>query len=504
MKRLATLISLLFVILAGCSSTYQASGTYDDIYYTPSATAERVQQQEEVAEVRTVEVTEYEQEVQEEQAAWNSEEEPEFAETYRMGNYYDFVYASRLRRFASPYNHFRYYDPWYTNMYWYTFNPAYFGVSIYTGYMLPFYFYDRHLYGLSTWSYPYYSYNSWAMDPFWGYNWLGYGSNYGYGYNYGYGGSYLYNPYIYNSFDSSNYVYRHRGSTGGTIAAGTSRGEGRERSSFAETFERRTRRTESGGRVMIASESARRQTDAAREGRSERQPAQRVNEPTRGREQDPVTRPQAAPERENARPQSTPVRETPRTRPTPPERRQPERTAPQQQQPVRNTQPQRRPNAQGDLSGYEYSAPQRSQADQSQRYTRPLPVPSGNRNPETDLNASRPRTYTSPSYQQPRSNQEYSSPGRAPAGTQARPRPQARPAPQRKSPEYSTPSRRPSRSSTPRVSSPRSTPSRSTSPSRSTPSRVSPSKSSGSSSGTSTRSSRSSTRSSSSSRNRNR
>ncbi|MFO7977666.1 MAG: hypothetical protein R6U64_03325 [Bacteroidales bacterium] len=517
MKTLATLISLLFVIMAGCSSTYQASGTYDDIYYTPSPTAERVQEQAEVAEVRTVEVTEYEQEVLEEQPEEDAkpvlsesyfEEDGDYYVNNYYGSYYDYAYASRLRRFHHPYS-FGYYDPFYTNMYWYNYNPHYFGVSIYMGYgALPLYYPGYHwsLGYAPSWAYMYYPNYSWGYGSFWS----GYHAGFYSGYNYGSWGSPYYYQYRYNSYDSNNYLYGHRGSSGGRVAAGTGREGDRSRSTFAETFESRTRRTATGNRVMIASESGRRQPDAARESSRERQPAQRINESNRGREQAPVTRPQAAPERESARPQSAPVRETPRTRPTPPERRQPERTAPQQQQPVRNTQPQRRPNAQEDISGYEYSAPQRSQADQSQRYTRPQPVPSGSRNPETDVNASRPRTYTSPSYQQPRSNQQYSSPGRAPSGSQARPsqpqqRPQARPA-QRNSPEYSAPSRQPSRNATPRVSSPSRTPSRSTPPARSTPSRVSPSRSSGSSSGTSTRSSSSgsSTRSSSSSRNRNR
>jgi hypothetical protein len=55
---------------------------------------------------------------------------------YNHGDYlYDYYYASRIRRFHRPWVSFGYYNPIYTDCYWYTWEPSYWGISIYLGSM---------------------------------------------------------------------------------------------------------------------------------------------------------------------------------------------------------------------------------------------------------------------------------------------------------------------------------------------------------------------------------
>ena len=54
---------------------------------------------------------------------------------YDSDDYYDYAYTARIRRFHSPtYYSWSYYDPYYTNLYWYDCYPGNWGVSIYLGY----------------------------------------------------------------------------------------------------------------------------------------------------------------------------------------------------------------------------------------------------------------------------------------------------------------------------------------------------------------------------------
>jgi len=55
---------------------------------------------------------------------------------YGDGDYiYDYYYASRIRRFHKPYVSYSYYNSYYTDCYWYTYEPAFWGMSIYLGSM---------------------------------------------------------------------------------------------------------------------------------------------------------------------------------------------------------------------------------------------------------------------------------------------------------------------------------------------------------------------------------
>ena len=137
---------------------------------------------------------------------------------FEMDDYYDYSYSARLRRFYNPCYGYGYYSTYYTNSYWYSYNPFQWGVSIYLGY---------------NWWPSFHTSFSWHHPNYYGYGWgnnynshhhhnysYGYGSynNYGSGYNYGYNGSYWdgysdgyynssYNPYYYNSYDATSSYY---------------------------------------------------------------------------------------------------------------------------------------------------------------------------------------------------------------------------------------------------------------------------------------------------------
>mgnify|MGYP006872990097 CR=1 FL=1 len=93
-------------------------------------------------------------------------------------NYYDYAYTARLRRFYSGYAYdWSYYDPYFTNQYWYTYNPGCWGVSIYYGYNFwwndPWYrpyYYTPHYYshGLHWgwgWETPHFAYHARPHSP---------------------------------------------------------------------------------------------------------------------------------------------------------------------------------------------------------------------------------------------------------------------------------------------------------------------------------------------------
>lgn len=136
---------------------------------------------------------------------------------YNNDDYYDYAYSARLRRFNHPCG-WGYYDNYYTNSYWYDYNPYSWGTSIYLGYSFwgPGYstFYSPFYY--SSWGY-YHGYSAYNSGYFNGYQHGyqdGYWNGYYNGYNNGAYGGY-YNPYYYNSYDNNtHYYYGPRGSRG--------------------------------------------------------------------------------------------------------------------------------------------------------------------------------------------------------------------------------------------------------------------------------------------------
>ncbi|MBK9479214.1 MAG: hypothetical protein IPO70_03790 [Bacteroidetes bacterium] len=177
---------------------------------------------------------------------------------YSSDDYYDYAYASRIRRFHRPSSYWGYYDPFYTDLYYYNSQPSCWGTSIYTSYN----FWSPNTtiiigsnWGYNPWRpYGYYGYSTWGYsDPWYGYNYNPYGFGYGYGgywngYNQGYANGYwngyyngfsnAYNGtnYYYNSFENKNTYYGPRNSTA-TNGTGT-HGRGHDRNTFGEKYER--------------------------------------------------------------------------------------------------------------------------------------------------------------------------------------------------------------------------------------------------------------------------
>ncbi len=208
----------LVVLLASCSGTQQTTA-YDDIYYNPK-------------EVIDVSSTAY-VDIDERETAGSTDEYPkgraieeyydpdqknsgydpdlnydDYRERYNQDEYY---YSSRFRRFHQPYYSFGYYDPFYSNSNWYSYDPYFWSPRV----VRPYYYSPGWGFNWNSqfgWTASYTSgwYN---MYPFSGY----YGVYGGYGYNpysyYGnsfcpqYGNGFGYNDYYYNSTPIFNGQY---------------------------------------------------------------------------------------------------------------------------------------------------------------------------------------------------------------------------------------------------------------------------------------------------------
>lgn len=56
------------------------------------------------------------------------------ASDFDSDDYYDYSYSTRIKRFHRPIVTYGYYDPYYTNAYWYNYDPYFYGTSVYMGY----------------------------------------------------------------------------------------------------------------------------------------------------------------------------------------------------------------------------------------------------------------------------------------------------------------------------------------------------------------------------------
>ena len=258
MKTLIKLLPLFIVMNTQYLATAQGTNDYDDIYYseendpsygTNQKPADKYQEdgeyktmydanQNDNADLRTApDYSTTDSYVDETGDTYVTNNYYYDEEVYDEDDYYDYSYASRLRRFHNPINGFSYYDAFYTNSYWYSYNPFDYGLSIYLGYPWwgfsygwrnPYRGYWGNMscwYGYGNgWGFGGYG-NGWGYGGFgngWGYGgfgyggyWSGYNNGYWNGYNDGvYDGYYGYNnPYYYNSYDGTNYYYGPRNST---------------------------------------------------------------------------------------------------------------------------------------------------------------------------------------------------------------------------------------------------------------------------------------------------
>ncbi len=192
MKKVIIIAGITSLIFSACSNLKRTTYS-DDVYVDPKE--EKLEKERLAAEAKKQQEA-AEKKRQEELAEQKAKDDanPAYKDpVYDKDDYYDYKYASRLRRFNNPVNGLGYYDDYYTNYYWYNGNPAYYGTSIYTSY---------------NWWGPSYGYGS--FGPSWGF---GVGYNWGYPYGYGYD-PYGYNAYwngYYNGLYSGLYGYPHYG-----------------------------------------------------------------------------------------------------------------------------------------------------------------------------------------------------------------------------------------------------------------------------------------------------
>jgi hypothetical protein len=134
-----------------------------------------------------------------------------YTTNYYSDEEYSYLYASRISRFHRPIFGFGYYDPFYTNLYWYNYDPFAYGTSIYanwgwSGYYNPW---------CRPWGYNMWGWNSWGQGPGMGWSYQPYPYG-GWGYDQGHWNGY------WNTYDQNRGVYwGHRG--GSNQSAGNPR-----------------------------------------------------------------------------------------------------------------------------------------------------------------------------------------------------------------------------------------------------------------------------------------
>jgi hypothetical protein len=254
MKTYLSLLVLAVFFLASCSSQKDASIAYDDVYYSTKQennktsrkdnkeeaiyTASEVYTSSEYIDTRTSSSDDYNY------GEENTYSTTEYAESeFEMDDYYDYSYSARIRRFHDPNPGYSYYDNYYTNNYYYEYDPWTYGTSIYSGYNYGYpgygYYGGSSLYfgfgwGGFGWGYPYYGwrypYYGWGYPYYsWGWPYYGWGCGCcGYGYNYP-------SPYYYNSYDYNSYYGPRTNRGSNPNGSGTNGGRGIK--SFGEKYE---------------------------------------------------------------------------------------------------------------------------------------------------------------------------------------------------------------------------------------------------------------------------
>lgn len=284
MKKILRYLSVLVVAAAfqSCSTTYLASAPYDEVYDTRPAFSQTAGQPSQGQQSATPSASDNYPDrsqaepdyrdysaVQQQYSSGNQQtysqevvSEPDRQVTYYDDNtnfdyddYYDYSYSVRIKRFHRPVYGFGYYDDYYTNLYWYTYDPWVWGTSVYLGY--DWWWWD--CYGgpyfslgfnwgwgsigwhwghpFSGWYYYPHFYYRYPWSPwYWGYGGWGYWA----GYNHGYWDGYWFGRY-YNSFDQNSYYYGPRISRNETSGARSGGG------TFGEFYESRVNQRRIGG-----------------------------------------------------------------------------------------------------------------------------------------------------------------------------------------------------------------------------------------------------------------
>jgi hypothetical protein len=237
MRRLIKILAGTALLFSSCSNLKKLDTYDDDVYNDP------VRDKVEVVEKKKTDEPVTDSNVKKQDPDLGNENAYYRDPQWNRDDYYDYEYAARLRRFNGNAMGLAYYDPYFTNSYFYDYNPYHYGVSIYTGY---------NWYGPTYWNYsynPYYNWGGWygcGNNLSWGFGYYDYPSSYffapspwnspygfydpyAYGYAnnswywnnyyshnpYGYCGN-TYLPYYYNTYDYNSYYYGPRLTHAGT------------------------------------------------------------------------------------------------------------------------------------------------------------------------------------------------------------------------------------------------------------------------------------------------
>lgn len=488
---IASLIAVALVFSASRTVVAQ-DGIYDDIYQAPTYDTD-TSPSNPLDGYSTYDQDDYYQPQNNNQQGAPSSQQyvDENGDTYITNNYYgdyyeddyDYFYASRINRFHRPIWGFGYYDPFYTNMYWYNYDPFFFGTSIYAGwgwggFYRPWGWGWNTGFGWGGW-YNNWGWNGWGYSPYcysgWGMG--GYGMGYNMGYNHGYWNGYydglaMGGMGYYNTYDvNSGIYYGHR------AGSGSNGGSGIRSNSLGDRYNRAAQQ----GLVSHANRDNILQTADARpvvgrtnlDGFNTTVPSRKPSDnarpvqttPSRTPAQDGTTPsrvPTTAPGRDAINQQGgngkvpQPADRNPQVQPQRNPQSLPQRTP--QAAPQRNPQsvPQRTQPQSIDRSRPTYQAParvpQRPQRDVYQRGSRPNTTSPAYRAPQQ----SRPSDVPSRNYAVPQQPQRSPSPNVAPTRPQ-----RSQPAPSRTAPQRTAPSR----DYSPQRSAPSPSPSRGISPS---------------------------------------
>jgi uncharacterized membrane protein YgcG len=171
-----------------------STSAQDDLYYDPSTDRPVLI---ETTTTTTTTTNAYEVPTESNPVAYDDE-------SYDYEDEYDYQYSSRIRRFHRNVNVVEYYDPFYTDIYFYDpfFSP---GTSIYVTNYNDYSFFNRHrrraYWNDWGWGNSYYGgYNSWCLWNRPSYAW----GNNGWGFNGGWGNTYVFNNYYYDPYWTIN------------------------------------------------------------------------------------------------------------------------------------------------------------------------------------------------------------------------------------------------------------------------------------------------------------
>ncbi len=131
MKNRIWLVGFALIFLASCQTSRFMQ---DDMYFSDIDAKREVREYELSKKSTTTENSEaVKSDVQptEDEIAFANNSETNI----KVDDYYDYTYSSRIKRFNTPNNTWSYYDPYYTNYYWYnSSSSSYFGNSVYSTY----------------------------------------------------------------------------------------------------------------------------------------------------------------------------------------------------------------------------------------------------------------------------------------------------------------------------------------------------------------------------------